>query len=263
MPADSSSKKLYYDGDRLYVDINLGNLTYFNSKGAVEQYEANRVELHFPSEHYITIDGQTPRYALELQIHHTLKKSSNMQATNSVTKINQASVSILFAVGDLEEGDMFLNALGINKYNINNYGKFNIPSSEQFILRSDQIQIPASYSVGFNYLAFQGLLNLINADRQMFYYYGSETFPPCKEDVLWMIFTKPRSISKPQFDYLLLTLARNKDEKLQITDAKTPNMLYGNKRGLVIYDETSRGKILYNPSGLKHVHNKAFFTNSK
>ena len=259
MPADASTNKLYYNGDRLYLEMKLGNLTYFNSKGAQELYEANRIELHFPSEHYITKDGQTPRYALELQIYHTLKKSSNQQATNSEMKVNQAAVSILFTVGDLEEGDMFLNSLGISKYNIDNNGKFNIASPEQFILRDQQI--PATYAVGFNYLAFQGLLNLINADRKMFFYYGSETYPPCREEVLWMVFSEPRSISKPQFDYLLLTLAKNKQEGKKLTDAKTPNMLYGNKRGLTIYDETSRGKVLYNPSGLKNVHKKAFFKN--
>ena len=253
LPPDASSKKLFYDGDRVSMEINLGNVTYFNNKGAKEQYEAYKIELHFPAEHYVTQSGQTPRYALELQISHRLKKSDNILITNSVIKVNQAVVSILFTLGELEEGDIFLNQLGISKYNTDDAGKFLISSPNEFLLRKKTI--PATYGVGFNYLAFQGLLNLINADRKMYFYYGSETSPPCKEEVLWMVFAEPRSLSKPQFDYLLLTLAKHKYEGKLVTDAKTPNKIFGNKRSLVIYDEASRGKILVNPIGLRNVSN--------
>ena len=257
MPEDASSKKLFYDGDRVYMDINLGNVVFYNSKGAKETYEATKIELHFPAEHYVTINGQTPRYALEVQITHILKKTDNTMVTNSVIKVNKAIMSILFTVGELEEGDVFLNQLGISKYNTDDFDKFLITKPSNSIIRNKVI--PATFGVGFNYLAFQGLLNLINSDRKMFYYYGSETTPPCREEVLWMVFGEPRSMSKPQFDYLLLTLAKHKNPESTITDARTPNKLYGNKRALVLYDETLRGKILANPIGLRHVTKRTFF----
>jgi hypothetical protein len=261
MPDDASNKKFYYDGDRVYMDINLGKIIYYNSKGAKETYEANKIELHFPSEHYVTIDGLTPRYALEVQITHALTKTDNSMITNSVMKVGKAIMSILFTIGELEEGDIFLNQLGISKYNTDEFEKFLISQPNNTINRKKII--PATFGVGFNYLAFQGLLNLINADRKMYFYYGSETLPPCREEVLWMILGEPRSMSKPQFDYLLLTLGKNKTAGQKVTDSKTPYNLYGNKRALVLYDETTRGKILSNPIGLRHVHKKTFFNKEK
>jgi hypothetical protein len=239
------------------MDINLGNVVYYNNRGAKEEYECTKIEFHFPAEHYITRDGQTPRYALELQIYHTLKKTDNLLITNQVMKVNKAIVSILFTVGELEEGDILLNQLGISKYNTDDAGSFNIPQANNFIKRKKII--PATYGVGFNYLAYQGLLNLINSDRKMYFYYGSETTPPCREDVLWMIFAEPRSFSKPQFDYLLLLLAKHKFQEKTVTDARTPNMLFGNKRALVLYDEGIRNKIQMNSNGLKNVSKKPFF----
>jgi hypothetical protein len=239
------------------MDINLGNITYFNNKGAKETYESTRIELHFPAEHYVTINGQTPRYALEVQLYHTLKKTDNLLITNSIMKVNKAYVSLLFTVGDLEEGDVFLNQLGISKYNTDDQGAFHITKPNNFIDRKKVI--PATFGVGFNYLAFQGLLNLINADRHMFFYYGSETTPPCREEVLWMVFAEPRSFSKPQFDYLLLMLAKNKKDGKTVLDARTPNQLAGNKRSLILFDETMRGKIMSNKIGLRHVKRKSFF----
>jgi len=239
------------------MDIKLGNITYFNRKGAMEVYEANRIELHLPSEHYVTMNGQTPRYALEVQIYHILKSTDNLLITNEVMKVNKAVISLLFTVGELEEGDIFLNQLGISKYDINDAGQFHITKPNNFIDRKKII--PATYGVGFNYLAFQGLINLINADRHMYFYYGSETIPPCREEVLWMVFAQPRSFSKSQFDYLLLMLAKNKGKKKTLMDARTPNQVFGNKRSLILYDENSRGKILSNKNGLSYVAKKSFF----
>jgi len=258
LPKDAPKKKLYFDGDRLYMDINLGSITYYNSKGAKEIYECNRIEFHFPAEHYVTVNGQTPRYTLELQMIHTLKNTDNLLITNSVIKVNKAITSIMFTVGDLDEGDILLNQLGISKYNTNDQGKFNTPQSSSFLDRKKVI--PATYGVGFNYLAFQGLLNLINSDRKMYFYYGSETTPPCKEEVLWMVFGQPRSFSKAQFEFILLTLGKHIFENKSIKDAKSADMLFGNKRGLILYDETVREKIIVNPNGLKSVAQKPFFT---
>jgi hypothetical protein len=258
LPPNATDHKFLYDGSRVYMDINLGNITYMNSQGAKELYKVKRIELHYPAEHYITINGQTPRYPLELQIYHEIIETNNLIITNQFMHVNQAAVSIMFTLGDLEEGDIFLNSLGISKYNTNDQGKFFIAAPGSHIDRTNTV--PASYRVGFNNIAFQGLLNLLNSDDHMYFYYGSETIPPCKEDVLWMVFAKPRSLSKPQFDYLLLMLGKHKEEGKPIADAKTPNQLYGNKRALFVYDEIDRGtKILSNPVGSKNVNNRAFF----
>jgi carbonic anhydrase len=257
MPADAVNKRLYYDGDRVYMDINLGEITYFNNKGAKEVYQCERLEFHFPAEHFITMHGETPRYALELQIYHKLKSTDNMQITNEILKVNKAAISLLFTVGELEEGDIFLNQLGISKYNTDDEDKFLITKRNNFINRKKTI--PATFGVGFNYLAFQGLVNLLNADRHMYFYYGSETTPPCREEILWMVFAEPRSMSKPQFDFLLLMLAKNKHEGKTLTDASTPDNLFGNNRRIILYDEIFRGKILSNHIGLKYVHKKSFF----
>jgi hypothetical protein len=96
------------------MDINLGKMAFMNSGGANEIYEAYRIELHFPSEHYITINNQTPRYPLEMQIYHKLVVSDKPTITNSSIKVNRAIVSVLFTIGDVKQGDEFLNQLGIS-----------------------------------------------------------------------------------------------------------------------------------------------------
>jgi hypothetical protein len=213
------------------MDINLGNMTYYNLAGAKEQYTATRIDFHFPAEHYVTIFGQTPRYALEMQIVHSLKLTDNSKATNEKILVNQAIVSILFTVGDSEEGDTFLNELGISKYNIDDHGKYNIPKPNTNLIRSKALS--ASYDIGMNYSALHGLLNLLNVSPHLFFYYGSETTPPCKEDVLWMVYARPRSINKEQFEFLLLMLAKHKEGK-DVGDAEVPEDLFGNKRSLIV-----------------------------
>ena len=260
MPSDGPNKKLYFDGDLLYIDINLGDMIYYNvENGAKEIYTANKISFHFPSEHYITQHNQTPRYALEIQIWHKSKETNNLLSTNEKSKVEQAAVSILFTQGDLEEGDMFLNELGISKYNIDDEKKFNIPSPKSEITRKKNL--PASFDVGMNYLAFQGLLDLLNADRHLYFYYGSETTPPCNENVLWIVYANPRSISVSQLNFLLLTLAKNKNQDQKNTQANSPEQLQGNKRAVQDYDddESARGKIKSNSIGVKYVKNNQFF----
>ena len=96
------------------MDINIGKMAFINKRGANEIYEANRIELHFPSEHYITINNQTPRYPLEMQIYHNLVVTDSAKNTNRSIKVNRAVVSVLFTLGDIKEGDEFLNQLGIS-----------------------------------------------------------------------------------------------------------------------------------------------------
>lgn len=216
------------------MEINLGTITYTNvADGAQEVYQAYKIELHYPSEHYITLNGKTPRYEVEIQIHHNLIKTNNQRVTNSQVKVNRAILSILFTLGQQEEGDVFFNNLGISRYNTNQYGKMNIPKPRDFV--SFAKQLPASYGTGFNYITLQGLINLINADSGMFFYYGSETTPPCREDVLWMVFAEPRSIAKVQTDFfesLLTKQIKKQDQKgIKINES---NRLFGNNRKIIV-----------------------------
>ena len=89
-------------------------MAFFNRRGANEVYKAYRIELHFPSEHYVTMFNQTPRYPLELQIFHKYVASSNSKVTNKKIKVNKAVVSILFDVGPVTDGEEFLEQLGIS-----------------------------------------------------------------------------------------------------------------------------------------------------
>lgn len=216
------------------MDINLGTIIYTNvADGAQETYQAYKIELHYPSEHYVTIDNKTPRYEVELQIYHNLIKTNNQKVTNSQIKVNRAVLSILFTLGPQEEGDIFFNNLGLSKYNLNQYGKMNIPKPRDFLKFSTQI--PASYGTGFNYSTFQGLINLINADPGLFFYYGSETTPPCREDILWMVFAQPRSIANDQNSFIKTLLAQQiEKEDLKGVKVNESRRLFGNNRKIVV-----------------------------
>ena len=63
----------------------------------------------------------------------------------------------------------------------------------------------------------------------MFFYYGSETTPPCREEVLWMVYARPRSISEEQFKFLKFQLAKHKEKK-NVEEAHSRHDLFGNKR---------------------------------
>ena len=49
---------------------------------------------------------------------------------------------------------------------------------------------------------------LIQQDEHLFMYEGSETKPPCKEDMRWFIFANPRSCSKAQISFLQAQLMK-------------------------------------------------------
>lgn len=232
-------KKFLFNGDNLYLDINLGKMAFINKRGANEIYEAYRIELHFPSEHYITINNQTPRYPLEMQIYHQFVMSDNSKITNSSIKVNRAVVSIMFTVGDLKEGDVFLDQFGISGTNINDLG-YNIDNFKKpFKFKKDEYVkqnnfIVATYDAGFNIKALQGLLNILNADHHIYMYYGSETHPPCIQDIFWIVFARPRSISKGQFKFLKNQLSRHVKSNTPISSAKRSKELYGNKRSMQV-----------------------------
>lgn len=228
----------------------------------MEEYIANKIQFHLPSEHYVTVDGQTPRYPVEIQIYHDIISTTNSIVTNQYMKVKRAVVSILFEEGEVEDGDMFFNSLGISKYNLNKDRQFNIPK----VNGSDEVEIerqavsPATYGPGFNILAFQGLLNLISADPSMYFYYGSDTTPPCEEDVLWMVFQKPRTLSRTQFNFLKQLLVKHVDKNKKINEATSRFDLFGNNRGVFIFDHIIRGGLIRsNPMGLLGVTNQNFY----
>ncbi len=234
------------------MDIKLGDIKFHNSKGTIETYSSHRIELHFPAEHYVTYAKQTPRSAVELQIHHTKtkeeekEKKDNSDDETSI-RTNRAVISILFKEGESIEGDMFFNQMGISMYNLDKSGEYNIPKPNEEINRINVT--PASFNTGFNYIAFKGLIYVLTSDYHVTFYYGSETSPPCREDVLWIVYPKPRSISQAQFDFLnkLIAKPRKKEDENKISSHK---QLYGNKRDLQRYNEYLRGKILSNQFGL-------------
>jgi hypothetical protein len=90
-------------------------------------------------------------------------------------------------------------------------------------------------------------------------YYGSDTHPPCLEDILWIVFARPRSISQGQFNFLKNQLAQPSDAKKSALDAKRREELFGNKRVVQKYRDDVRGKIWSNKQGVRQVLRQNFF----
>ena len=107
------SPKFYYDGDKVYVEVDLGKIHHVNDAGANEFYKAYKIEIHVPSEHFITKLGQTPRYAVEIQIYHKLISSDLPEITNQVLQVRRSIVSILLDI-EGEMPDLFLEAMGVS-----------------------------------------------------------------------------------------------------------------------------------------------------
>jgi hypothetical protein len=209
------------------MDVELGTMRYYAPELAVEEiYEAYRLEIHYPAEHYITLDNKTPRYEVELQIFHKLLKTNNPAVTNSRMKVNRSILSVMFTIGEQKQGDLFFNNMGVSRYNVNQNYKMNFPKMGHQV--DNNLTIPSQYGKGLNYNAVEGLLNIVNSDPEMFFYYGSETTPPCREDVLWMIFSKPRSIGPKQAEWFNHLIAKKNPIK---TEA---GKLFGNNRRIKV-----------------------------
>ncbi len=208
--------KFFYDGIGIELPIALGTLEYFNyNSNTQELYKAEKISLHVPAEHVITRGATTNRFVLELQIHHKYLSKNQIQSSHkSPFEVKKAVISILFEIGHMEEGDKFFNQMGFSEFNMNKTAEFPFPKEGMFVEHDQDVYPPASYGPGFNYIAFQGLINLINANPEMFFYYGSSNLPPCFEDTIWMVFGEPRTISSFQFDILnkLLVKKNNRNK---------------------------------------------------
>lgn len=83
----------------------------------------------------------------------------------------------------------------------------------------------------------------------MYYYYGSESKPPCREEVFWQVFANPRSISKKQLNFLNRQIVKKLDGSKLDSSVKSKQDVYGNIRKPVKYSPNKRQPIKYNPIG--------------
>lgn len=213
MPDHVIQSQFYNDGEKLTMRTNIGDIEYYNSDtDAKDKFTAYKIDLKLPSEHYITVGGVTKRCVLEMQIYHKLTSRQSILINHNSSPINvkEAVVSMLFVAQDSEFGDRFFQEMGITERNKNREGDLNIPKEGEMM--KDSVYPPASYSSGFDYLAFEGLMNLIGGNRAMYFYYGSNTTPPCKEDVVWMVYGEPRAISNSQLKYLSSVMVKKDKE---------------------------------------------------
>jgi carbonic anhydrase len=250
MPENSDQHQFYNDGEKLSINAKIGSIEYFDTDtNTIDKFEAHKIELHLPSEHYITEDGITNRYVLEMQIHHKITSRQNILINHEFAPVNvkQVIVSMLFVQQDSEFGDRFFESMGITEKNLNKEGGLNLPNEGEFL--KDILYPPAAFASGFDYLAFEGLMNLLGSSNNMYFYYGSTTTPPCEENVLWMVYGTPRSLSTSQFNFL---------KKILVKKDKDGN-LKGNNREVKLYDVVKRGFIKHNRNGLRKLGGLSLF----
>lgn len=107
------------------------------------------------------------------------------------------------------------------------------------------------FNIGFSPTAFQGLMNYINSDNGMFFYYGSETTPPCREEVLWMVFAEPRAISPGQQEFLRKQLGKYEDASMNQDKESSKGDITGNLRSLFSYNVNKNGHLWFNQEGVR------------
>lgn len=91
----------------------------------------------------------------------------------------------------------------------------------------------------------------------MYYYYGSESQPPCKEEVFWQVFANPRSMSKKQFEFLKQQLVKKMDGSKIDENVKSKQDIFGNKRSAQTYNPNYRQFIKFNPIGSQGTSQKS------
>jgi carbonic anhydrase len=204
-----SYQKLKYDGRGLSLKAEIGKMIFTHADGTQEVFEANQIEFHYPSEHTITLNSQTPRYPLEIHIIHRFIKTSNRNTTNLNIQVKKAIISILFK-GDSEiiEGDAFLSSLGIDDRLKRPDGTFRTVKKGEYIDSTENWL--GNVKPGFDINALIALKDLLNFDHWIFRYYGSDTQPPCTEDAHRFVFAIPRSANKVQIDFLKAQLMKQK-----------------------------------------------------
>lgn len=194
-------EKFTYDGRGLSLKAELGTLSFTHSDGTIEIYKADRIDLHYPAEHTITQDSRTPRYPLELSITHLLVKSSNFTTTNKHFAVKRAIVSLLFETNSLvSQEDAFLSRMGIDHRQLRPDGTFRTISKGETLDSSEKWQ--GNGPPGLDFAALQALKELLQFDHWVFRYYGSETQPPCSEDVVRLVFAVPRTVNVEQVMFL-------------------------------------------------------------
>ena len=204
-----SYQLLKYDGRGLSVKVDIGDLIFTHSDGTEEHYKANQIDLHYPSEHTITLNTQSPRFPLEIQIIHRLIKTSNKNLTNFNIDVKKAIVSILFR-GDstMTEGDAFLSRMGIDNRLRRPDGTYRTIEKEEYINSTERWL--GNSKPGFDINALIALKDLLNFDHWIFRYYGSKTQPPCNEDAHRFVFALPRSANQIQIDFLRSQLMKER-----------------------------------------------------
>jgi len=68
MDNDFSSlyEKLFWNDKTLVLKANIGELIFTHKDGVKEYYKAEKIMIHYPAEHRVTMFGQTPRMHVEL-----------------------------------------------------------------------------------------------------------------------------------------------------------------------------------------------------
>ena len=85
----------------------------------------------------------------------------------------------------------------------------------------------------------------------MYFYYGSESKPPCIENVLWAVTALPRSMSKKQQEFLHKQMGKTIQGEKDKQGAKSAKDFYGANRKVKKHDTNARGLIWSNKIGVK------------
>jgi len=153
------------------------------------QYYLYEVQFKYPSEH--RINGNN--FPLEVQFWY--RNQNDTKANNKADPSELAAISVFFQEGDTDVDDQFLlnifgpgtDAVEFAQVISNNAGSGEQPPQ----LTYNSITYPS------------GQLNLglfipFSENGTYYYYSGSETFPPCRETVTWILMDDVQTLSRLQ-----------------------------------------------------------------